>query len=165
MEQWKIIEGYENYEVSNYGNVRNNYTDRVLKPNLCRGYHIIRTSKDGKVKKHYLHRLVANAFIENPNNKKQVDHIDNNRINNNVNNLRFCSNTENCRNKGINKTNTSGIKGVTWDKRVNKWKAEIGIDGITIHLGCFDDIKEAKQARIRKVNEVFGNFVHSSEKM
>ena len=57
--------------------------------------------------------------------------------------------------------NTTGIKGITREK--NKWRARVKIDGISIHLGYFDNIEDAKQARINKVQQVFGEFAHSSE--
>ena len=67
-------------------------------------------------KKVTVHRLVGNAFLENPDNKKIIDHIDNNPANNNVKNLRFCSQKENLYNQFKTKTNTSGFKGVVFDK-------------------------------------------------
>lgn len=103
-EIWKDIKGYDGlYKVSNKGNVRS--LDRIdslwrlikgklLKPWITKnGYVII---KLGRKHKHFLvHRLVANAFIPNPYNKPQVDHINSDRSNNNVSNLRWVTQTEN----------------------------------------------------------------------
>ena len=93
-----------------------------------------------KKEKHYtirIHRLVALAFIPNLNNKKTVDHIDNVKSNNNINNLRWATKNEQAMNVGISKRNTSGYKGVEWNKQTNKWRACITINGNTIHLGFF----------------------------
>ena len=89
IEIYKTIEGYEDYEVSNLGNVRSlNYRktnkEKVLKPTLCRGYEQVCLCKN-KIKKMYkVHRLVAQAFIPNPNNLPQVNHKDENKANNMV---------------------------------------------------------------------------------
>ena len=166
MEEYKIIKGYENYSVSNFGNVKNNKTDRILKPKIDKdGYKRLQLYKDGKPKDFMVHRLVCNAFLENTDNKPLVDHIDCNRQNNNVINLRWCTNSENQRNKNKTQRNTSTVKGVSFHKQINKWQTQIMIDGIHIHLGYYNTLEEAKQARIKKVNEVFGEFVHASEKL
>jgi hypothetical protein len=163
-EIWREIDDFE-YSVSNFGRIKNIKTRQILKPGKDKnGYLIVRLSKD-KVKKTFaIHRLIAHAFIFNPKNKKCVDHIDNNRSNNNINNLRWASNKENSQNKIISKNNTSGIKGVTFDKKAKKWKAQIQIDGIQIYLGSFDSIDDAKQARIKRANEAFGIFLNKCEK-
>ena len=166
MEEYRIIKGYENYSVSNFGNVKNNKTDRILSQKINKhGYKGLHLYKDGKPKDFSVHRLVSLMFLENPDNKPFIDHIDCNKENNNVNNLRYCTNQENQRNTNLNSKNTSTVKGVYFDKHANKWKAQIMIDGLKIHLGYYNTLEEAKQARIKKVNEVFGEFVHPSEKI
>lgn len=97
MEIWKDIEGYESmYEVSNLGNVRN-----IIKNELCSifihtsGYVCVKLKKDKKQKNKYVHRLVAQSFIENKNDLREVNHIDHNKENNNSNNLEWCTHKEN----------------------------------------------------------------------
>lgn len=97
-EIWKEIEGYEGkYEVSNLGNVRSlNYNGtgeiKLLKQYICHNrYEQVNLYKNGKPKHHLVHRLVARAFIPNPNNYKEVNHKDENPANNNVNNLEWCT--------------------------------------------------------------------------
>ena len=164
MESWKIIEGFENYSVSDHGNVKNNKTGRIkkVKPNIKGYIHISMQIKKIEHNK-LIHVIVASAFIPNPENKPFVDHIDNNPSNNIVNNLRWATHSQNGQNKSMMSNNTSGVKGV--DFHHNKWRAQIKIDGIQIHIGHFTNIEDAKQARIIKANKVFGVFTHSSEKI
>lgn len=98
-EIWKKIEKYEDYEVSNLGRIkslkRNNNKILKQKPNKF-GYLIVGLFNNAnKNKKMLVHRLVAEAFIPNPLSKPQVNHIDGNKQNNNVNNLEWCTNSEN----------------------------------------------------------------------
>ena len=94
---WKDIEGFENYQVNQIGQVRSlNYrqTGKVkrLKSTPNRGgYLIVCLYKDGKCYPKYVHQLVAEAFIPNPNNLPQVNHIDEDKANNHVNNLEWCT--------------------------------------------------------------------------
>jgi hypothetical protein len=165
-EQYKVIAGYENYMVSDAGNVKNIKTGRVLKPGVnSNGYYIVILSIAGKVSTKRIHRLVAETFLENPDGKKCVDHIDNNKLNNNLNNLRYATQTENQQNRQIGKNNTSGYKGVYFNKQTNKWRALIQIDGNKKHLGYFDTIDEAIKVRQLKANEIFGLFVNDCEKI
>jgi hypothetical protein len=165
-EIWKIIENYESYSVSTFGNVRNDKFDRIIKPGKhTQGYFRVSLSKNNIKKMFLVHRLVALAFIENSENKKCVDHIDNNPLNNNLINLRWATNTENSRNSKKPITNTSGVKGVHFHKQKNKWSAQIYIGGKQIHLGYFETIEEASLARQTKALEIFGEFVNDCEKI
>ena len=93
-EKWTNIEEFENYEVSNLGRVKNKKTGRILKACNHGGYFVVGLSKT-KVKTMQLHRLVAKAFISNPESKPHVNHIDKNPLNNNVNNLEWNTALEN----------------------------------------------------------------------
>lgn len=98
-EIWKPIKGYEGlYEVSNLGNVRSK-TRIIKQPNNKKGYPCANVRDiNGKQKTIETHRLVAIAFIPNPDNKSQVDHIDANKLNNKVSNLRWTTPKENSNN-------------------------------------------------------------------
>ena len=97
MEQeiWK--QSYVNgYEVSSFGRVRNAKTQRIMScEHEEKGYQRLSIIVDGKKKHFAVHRMVALAFIPNPENFPQVDHIDCDKTNNNVSNLRWCSNKQN----------------------------------------------------------------------
>lgn len=163
-EIWKQIENYENYSVSTFGQVRNDTTGKILKGSINGGGRLhFGLCKNGITYKRNLHRLVAIAFIENPEGKPEVDHIDNNPLNNKIENLRWATSKENCRNRQNRIDNKSGIKGVSWDKSRQKWCAFIQIDEINIHLGRYNTIEEATLARQTRANQAFGVFTNVCE--
>lgn len=93
-EEWRAIKGYEGlYEVSNDGRVRR--VQQCLKPAYTRGYAHVSLCKEGKIKTLRITRLVAETFIENPENKAQVNHKDGNPKNDSVENLEWATPSEN----------------------------------------------------------------------
>ena len=97
-EVWSSVDGYEGlYSVSSLGRVKSHYfgKERILRPRVVRGYCTVALFKDGKRKNYFIHRLVAYAFISNPNNKTQINHIDGNKVNNRCDNLEWCTASEN----------------------------------------------------------------------
>ena len=165
METYKIIEGFENYSVSDFGNVKKNTTGHIVKQHDENGYKRLNIEVNKKHYKKFLHVLVAGAFIPNPENKPFVDHIDNCKTNNNIQNLRWATRAQNNQNSSIRKDNTSGVKGVYFHKASQKYEARISIDGINVYIGLFTNLEDAKQARITKANQVFGVFTNSCEKI
>ena len=96
VETFVKIEGFENYEVSNLGKVRNIKSGIMLKPWLTKdGYLRHCLYKHNKRKNLLLHRIIATAFIDNPGKKPQVNHIDENKLNNDLSNLEWCTVREN----------------------------------------------------------------------
>lgn len=124
IEVWKKIKGYDFYEVSNYGNIRS--LDRVIVDSLGRnrklkgcirkqriskqGYMRVNLYNGERIITERVHILIAKAFIENPENKPEVNHIDGNKKNNNVSNLEWCTRIENVHH--MYKSNLKKIKKV-----------------------------------------------------
>ena len=101
-----------------------------------------------------MHRLIMDAP-----GGQWVDHINGNGLDNRRSNLRFCTPSENTINSGMRRDNTSGVKGVLWVKRFNRWYAVISKDKVHIHLGSFRDKSDAIAARKRGEIKYFGEFV------
>ena len=129
------IIGYNNYKIYENGNVKRN--GKILKTRLNQGYYCIDLHKEGKPKFFKIHRLIALHFIENPNNHEFVDHIDCDRKNNQIGNLRWVTRTQNNRNRTKEKNTSSKYFGVYWHKKANKYLVRIKIDKKRIHLGYF----------------------------
>ncbi len=164
-EEWTTIKGHH-YFISTHGNVENARTGKLLTPRLSKtGYHTINLYINGKAKDFKVHKLVANAFIDNPHNKQFVDHIDGDKLNNRIDNLRYVTKSQNAMNLSMHVDNTSGAKGVTYHKKSKKWMARIMINGKQINIGLYKTIEEATQARKQYANQLFGEFTHQSEKL
>lgn len=157
-EEWKAINNPTliGFEVSNMGRVRR----RLVRPSrttglnytymtpfqINTGYMGYKLQCNNKTFHYLVHRLVAEHFIPNPENKPEVDHIINDRKNNTVNNLRWATRTE-------NRAHTIR-DGVTWCKRDEKWKAVCGGKW----LGRHDDRDEAIQLYRREHAEMYKEF-------
>lgn len=111
IEIWKQIDEYDNYEVSSFGKVKNKNTGRILKASNKGGYYSVGLSKK-ITKTHHVHRLVAKAFIPNPENKCHVNHKDKNGLNNNILNLEWNTIPENNqhRSNGVIQTTNQNIE-------------------------------------------------------
>ena len=146
-EQWKIMIDYPNYSISSLGVVRNDTTKKIIKNHLdLRGYLTTCLCKNGKGKSFKHHRLLGIHFIQNPEKLPEIDHINNIRTDNRLENLRWVSTEQNGRNKK-KKTNTSSqYQGVSWWERDKKWKARITINQKTKHIGVFSTELEAFNA-------------------
>jgi hypothetical protein len=98
IEEWRKINGFENYEISNLGRIRRFYIKSIKyrKPVLQLGYHTVTFSSGNNIfNKFKVHRLVALSFIDNPLNKRCVNHINGVKIDNRVENLEWCTHSEN----------------------------------------------------------------------
>lgn len=109
--------------------------------------------KEGKAHQIRMHRLLMKAPKG-----KMVDHINGDKLDNRRVNLRLCTNAENMRNRQKTRFNTSGFKGVYWNKRDKKWQAQIKIFYKQVCVGRFDDVKEAARAYNNAALEAFGAF-------
>ena len=111
---------------------------------------------DGK--RYHLHRIIYG--LHNEYMPEQVDHINGNRADNRIENLRPATREENCRNAKLRIDNKSGIKGVSWHKATNKWIVNIRVNGILKHFGTYFDIDYAKfvaDAMRHKYHKEFAN--------
>lgn len=157
-EEWRDIKGYAGrYQVSNLGRVRSLMTHfsshgvkheihktTIFKPGYCGrngGYECVGLTKDGKRNRHRIHRLVAEAFIPNPNNLPMIDHINRNKSDNRVENLRWCDGLTNRRNCDYNRFFT--IDGET--KTLTDWCDiyKINFSTVRFRLGKGMDILSA----------------------
>jgi len=144
IEHWKLIENFENYEVSDTGFVRNRNSRKILYQNIKKnGYFYVQLWKNNKSKNKNIHRLVAITFIENPNNLPLVDHLDGNKQNNRFSNLRWCTQSQNIANTKMYSTNTTGIRGVYFNKKNQNFRAQIGLNNKNYDLGSYDSEFEA----------------------
>jgi len=168
-EIWKDIPGYEGlYQVSNMGRVKSlermvddwrggkrKIGERVLKPRIGGGgYQTVLLYKEG-CRDLRIHQLVAITFLNHTPNGHTivVDHVDEDKINNRLDNLQLISNRENT-SKGYRHKKTSSIfTGVSWHKMYKKWSANIWIDGKNKYLGRFDTELEAHEAYQKKLKE------------
>ena len=124
-EKWEDIQSYKGiYQISNYGRVRRlptevwngyahfKYEGKILKTTKNKnGYYTVCLCKQGKVKRKYIHRLVAETFIENPNNYQEVNHKDENKENNHMDNLEWCNRSYNNTYQGRAKKVGEKLKG------------------------------------------------------
>ena len=117
------------------------------------GYAIRSSSSNAKRKTVLMHReLMGNPL------GFEIDHIDHNILNNQKSNLRVCTHSDNKQNRPSPRHNTSGYKGVIFDKRSKKWYAKIGWLLSSKHLGTFATAEDAAHAYDKKAKELFGEF-------
>ena len=117
------------------------------------GYRFLRVS--GAMRR--AHRIAWMHFYgEQP--PPEIDHKDRNPANNSIENLRAADDHQNMANRSLNKTNTSGFKGVSWHKKNRVWVASIFVRGKRHYLGSYSDAREAAAAYISAAREFFGEF-------
>ena len=129
------IKDYPNYLIYDDGRVyTKNQRKGFLKPMLRKNYLRVKLCNNDTKKMFLIHRLVALHYIPNPNNKPQVDHIDRNKLNNHVSNLRWVTNQENQDN--VIYTSNTGERYIYYDK--NRDRYQINVKGNIICLKCKD---------------------------
>lgn len=137
------INGYPNYLVYEDGRVFSKKSRKMIKPrNMGAGYKAIYLCNNGDKKQVSIHRLVALHYIDNPNNYPQVDHIDRDKTNNDVSNLRWCDRSMNQQNRGTPINNISGHKNISYCNTRNKYVYQKNIRGVH-HKKRFKTLEEA----------------------
>jgi len=159
MEDWKWIDGYgKDYKICKNGDVISyiKYEEgKILKPRIDNGYLRVGLYKNNKQKPFLIHRLIALHFIDNPNNYQCVDHVNQNKTDNRIENLRWINHSGNNRNI---KNRGKYMKGVYFNKPSNKFMAQIGIDNKQKYLGSFKTELEAHNVYMKAYNEIMEKF-------
>lgn len=170
-ETWKNLpyNEYNHYLVSNFGRVKNGITEKILKPyKQYNGYLNVTLYNSGKKKTFFIHRLVAQAFIPNPKSLPEINHKDENRENNKVSNLEWCTRKYNCNygnhNKNISNSLLNTDKGVktpitlvnkeTGNKISYKSLRECS-RGIGVDRGCIKNVLQGGFTRNKILNNYF----------
>jgi hypothetical protein len=146
------IQGYENYLIYPDGRVFNKKYNRYLNPKpKITGYKCVNLNGD----EFRVHRLVAIHYIPNPNKYDEVDHIDRNKLNNHVENLRWVNRSINSLNRGMSKNNTSKYKHIYFHKNRNTWSY------MYKPLKIFKSFKTKREALCYKFIMILKHKLHS----
>ena len=158
-ERYTNVVNFEDYEISNLGNLRKKANKKILTLRKDKdGYLRTNIYKDKIPKTVRIHRLVAEHFVENPENKRLVDHSDRNIENNHYTNLRWATHSENSFNSKINTRNTSGYKGISFITSRNKFQLTLNIDNTQMFMGYFDTKEEAVKVWNEHAPMIYGEF-------
>jgi hypothetical protein len=149
VEKWEYVNNYPNYKISSLGRVKSLerlrkigkiyylQKEKILKPDiLTTGYFYVNISNNNKAKKFTIHRLVAQAFIPNPENKPQVNHKDGDKLNNEINNLEWCTASENIK-------HSFDVLGQKPTLNKHRQKSIVAIKNDLLCVLEFDGIREA----------------------
>lgn len=158
-ELWKLVERNTDYMISSKGRVITlKKKGQLMKTNVSNtGYPSVMMSfgKRELKNKFGIHRLMAEAFLEKRDEHTEVDHIDGNKLNHDLNNLRWVTSLENRRGAMVKKAKTSSkYRGVSFCKKSNKWKARLTFNHKTYCIGSFDCEHEAAKAYNEKAIEL-----------
>lgn len=148
---WKDIAGYEGlYSVSSAGKIYSRKSEKFMSPKTDKdGYQVVTLVKDGKMRSFYVHRLVAQAFIPNPENKPTVNHLDENKSNNKKSNLQWAT---------ISEQVTYGKGAINRNKR--KFKPVIIYDRYYNVIGEYPSVQSAAEAIGVKTNILSRHLNH-----
>lgn len=149
---WKSREGVPVWWNTKYADKRAGGVDAY-------GYWVLRINAQA-FKAHRIAWLYV--FGEMPNSNEEIDHINGNRLDNSIANLRLANDLQNAANTGIRIDNTSGVKGVSWHRKTGKWYAQINQCGRRTSLGYFDSISAAKRAYQARAKIIHGEFARDT---
>lgn len=123
-----------------------------------KGYRRVEVTMCGKTYSVATHRIIWEMFKGPIPNGAQIDHVDGDRSNNRIENLRLADSKQNAWNRGLSKANTSGFKGVSFEKKTGKWIAQIRTNGIAGKIGRFNTKEEAAEAYRKADIQYRGEF-------
>jgi len=163
-ELWRDVAGYEGrYQVSNRGRVRS--LGVLMNPWIDNGYRRVYLRSSGSRKAFKVSRLVASAFL-GLSDDQIVDHVDRNRSNDNVTNIRVCGYSQNKCNCAVRADSASRVKGVQLhpikprQRRASAFRVRIQVNGKRLHLGYFDTVEAASSAYRTAALKYHGEFAH-----
>ena len=141
----ETIKNYDDYEIDIWGNVRSKKKEMFLNQRLRPdGFYYYKLTQNKKQTYIAVHRLLALQFIENPDNLPVVDHIDGNRLNNDIDNLRWVDKNGHY--------NRKEVKGYTFYKKTKRWRAQYqNKNKQKIHIGYYDTEDEARNAYLNAI--------------
>lgn len=152
---WKQVKGYEGfYEANEEGVIRSiprkNTKGGVLRPGVCRGYLTVGLSKYGKQRSIRAHRVIAETFIDNPNNYSDINHKDGNKKNNKVSNLEWCSHSQNM--KHASKIGLLSVESRKGEKNVKAKLTKAKVFEIRRRLKSERNVDLAKEFNVTRQN-------------
>jgi hypothetical protein len=141
MEEWKPINDFPEYEVSNLGRVKSIIKNQVIRQDKNRdGYPIVSLYSRGQRKTKGVHRLIGLAFISNPDELPEIDHINRDKTDNSVSNLRWANRSDNCINRDVK--NNTGHKNISQRANSGLFRVSISRNNERI-IKCFKTLEEA----------------------
>lgn len=167
IEIFKQVEGSSAYYVSQYGrivstNFRNKRRISLLRLRTgTRGYLVCNLSRRGQTHIKKIHRLVYHHFVARISSRECLDHIDGDKLNNSLSNLRIATHQQNMRNAGSRRGSGSEFKGVSFCKMTRRWRAQCVryIDGRRVsHVGRYETEEQAARAYDEVAREFYGEF-------
>ncbi len=132
---------------------RSDYVGRVAGTTHASGYRFVQVNR-----KLYLGHRLAWFMTYGVFPEKHIDHINGDKLDNRISNLRLATRSQNLGNRGVQKNNTSGAAGVSWQKSVGRWQAKIMHEGRDRYLGTFDRVEDAKAAYDKEALRLRGEF-------
>lgn len=160
--RWEVIKNYQNYLISDHGDVFSVKRNKLLKQHLTKcGYLYVALHENNTHKNYNIHRLVASAFCLNNENNKVVDHINKNKLDNHFSNLRWTTYSLNSRNATLSKSNKSGHKGIQYRSSHDAWIAHYYNDNKkqiskSFSINKYPDAKELAIAYNQKMRSEHG---------
>jgi len=154
MEEYREIPNYSNYMISNFGNLKNKKTNRILRQWIAgNGYKYCRIINNDGHKKITIHSLITKIFLGEKPDNYEIDHIDRNKLNNSIENLRYVSKKDNCLNKNIETKKRKNSKNEHHHIILNKWNSyQLSIQ--CKYIGSYKSLEEA----IKKRDEIISNY-------